>query len=178
MATLHKTESARRTGFLQQLGHNSLAQALAVGNMTRSTFLSRTFSPQDTITSPRPWKLRLILVCERNGTDAPVLTSGMLNDLRIYTSSRICYALTVPSVAGAVSQTNLYDYRTHDGLGYGHFGVPVSSVEIKLRNKDDSKVAGNTPVGEVVAIGPSVAGGQAGLGFEGRIRDDSTLAYA
>lgn len=178
MAALHKQESARRTGFLQKLGHNSLAQALAVGNMTRSTFLSRTFSPQNTITSPRPWKLRLILVSERNDTDAPVLTSSMLNDLRIYTSSRICYALTVPRVTGAVSQTNLYDYRTDDGRGYSHFGVPVSSVEIKLRNKDDGKVAGNTPVGEVVAIGPSVAGGLAALGFQGRIREDSTLGYA
>ena len=177
MFNLHKSEAARRTGTLQKLAHNSQAQALAAGNMTRSTFMSRTFSPQLTSTGTTPGKIRLILVSERNGTDAPVLTSGMLNDLRIYTNSRVCYALTVPRVAGAVAQTSIYDYRTDDDLGYGHFGVPVSSVEIKLINEDDNKVAGNTPSGEVVAIGPSALSGQARLGFECRFRADSTLAY-
>lgn len=177
MANLHKSEAARRTGSLQKLAHNSQASALAAGNMTRSTFLSRTFSPELASTGTKPGKLRLILVSERNGTEAPVLTSRMLNDLRIYTNSRICYALTVSRVAGAVAQTSLYDYRADDGRGYGHFGVPVSSVEIKLINKDDNKVAGNTPTGELAAIGPSVVDGQARLGFDCRIREDSTLAY-
>ena len=100
----------------------------------------------------------------------------MLSDLRIFTRARICYALTVPKVAGAVAQTNVFDYRRDDGTGCAHFGVPVSSVEVKLSSADDRRLERSEPEGEIVVSGPAVSGGGVvSLGVEGRVREDGTL---
>jgi acyl-CoA synthetase (AMP-forming)/AMP-acid ligase II len=99
----------------------------------------------------------------------------MLSDLRIFTRARICYALTAAKVCGAVAQTNVFDYRREDGLGHAHFGLPLSSVEVKLVNKDDQAVGGTMPEGEIVVSGPAVVGQQVNLGIKARFREDGTL---
>lgn len=106
----------------------------------------------------------------------------MLSDLRIFTKARICYALTTARVAGAVAQTNVFDYRRDpvkdQASGCSHFGMPLASVEVKLVHGDDVQVDGLQPTGELVVLGPAVAGGEVHLGVQGRIREDLTIAYA
>lgn len=76
-------------------------------------------------------KLRLLCVSHRCDAENNFrLASEQLTDLRIYTGARVVYALTGPGVAGAVSQTNVFDYRRFDGPS--HFGSPLSSAEIVL----------------------------------------------
>ncbi|KAI9847906.1 MAG: hypothetical protein M1837_001423 [Sclerophora amabilis] len=125
-----------------------------------------------------PGKLRLIYVSERASTKASPLSSARLSDIRIFTGARVIYALTAPKVAGAVAQTNLFDYR-REKSDSSHFGVPLSSLEIKLVDTETHKtVEDQAPQGEIVVKGPAVVGGEAALGVLGTFRDDHTLAYA
>lgn len=76
-------------------------------------------------------KLRLLCISHRFDADPEVrLSSEQLTDLRIFTGARVVYALTGPGIAGAVTQTNMYDYRTFKGPS--HFGAPLSSHEVVL----------------------------------------------
>ena len=80
--------------------------------------------------------LRLILVSHRaEGDRNNQLTSDQLTDFRIMTGVRLAYALTTGKVAGAVCQTNPYDYRGQ--RGFSHFGPPLNSVEVKLVDYDE-----------------------------------------
>ncbi|AEO62869.1 f2299bbb-f8e9-4439-9750-8cad230db242 [Thermothielavioides terrestris] len=127
---------------------------------------------------PAGSKLRLILTAERVGADTPRLSSAVLSDLRAFTGARIMYALTAAKVAGAATQTAFYDYRVvADGDGV-HFGPPLTSTEILLRDMGQWKTTDESRAGEIIVRGPCVAGNQAALGVAGRIRDDNTLAYA
>ena len=87
-------------------------------------------------------KLRLLCISHRADADPQDrLTCGQLTDLRIFTGARVVYALTGPGVAGAISQTNIYDYRRF--LGPNHFGAPLSSVEVLLTDiPSDEKLEG------------------------------------
>jgi hypothetical protein len=97
-----------------------------------------------------PGKLRIVFVSEQSGGDAPALSSLDLSDLRIFTGARVVYALTVAKVAGAVAQTSFYDYRVANDAGkHSHFGPPLSSVEILLRDTKDHKTTDDLAVGEV-----------------------------
>jgi hypothetical protein len=58
------------------------------------------------------------------------LSSEQLADLRIFTGARVVYALTGAGVVGAITQTNVFDYRRQNGPS--HFGAPLSSVEVTL----------------------------------------------
>ena len=101
----------------------------------------------------------------------------MLSDLRIFTRARICYALTAAKVAGAVAQTNVFDYRREEGSGCSLFGIPLSSVEVKVANTDDSQLGHTKPSGEIVVSGPAVSGdADVKLGVQGMFREDGTLA--
>ena len=76
-------------------------------------------------------KLRLLCISHRVDADAEVqLDYEQLADLRILTGARVVYALSGPGVAGAVFQTNVFDYRRFNGAS--HFGAPLSSVEVVL----------------------------------------------
>ena len=76
-------------------------------------------------------KLRLLCISHRFDAAKEVrLTSEQLTNLRIFTGARVVYALTAPGVAGAVAQTNVFDYRRFSGPS--HFGPPLSSVEVIL----------------------------------------------
>ncbi|KAK0635201.1 hypothetical protein B0T17DRAFT_569430 [Bombardia bombarda] len=124
----------------------------------------------------KPGKLRLIFTAERAGAGTPALSSAVISDLRIYTRSRIIYALTAAKVAGAAAQTGYYDYRVFDDK-QSHFGQPVTSAEIMLKDTPDYKTTDDLAQGEIFIKGLCVAGGEAGLGVVGTIRDDNTLAY-
>ncbi|THW12044.1 acetyl-CoA synthetase-like protein [Aureobasidium pullulans] len=177
LSKLHQDYVSGGTSGLHKLVHSSHGRALASGRMPGEDLLYRLAAPKSSAIGTAPGKLRLILASERAGTEAEPLSSAALRDLRIVTRSRICYALTAPSVAGAVAQSNIYDYRHSDRPGHSHFGAPLSSVEIKLVDKDDTKVDGSTPSGEIVVSGPAVAGGESNLGVRGIFREDCTLGY-
>ncbi|KAF6836144.1 AMP-dependent synthetase ligase [Colletotrichum plurivorum] len=123
-----------------------------------------------------PGKLRLVYVADRAGANSPPLSSKVLSDLRIFLGSRIIYALTAPKVAGAVAQTGYFDYRVHDDK-QSHFGPPLTSTEILLRDSGEHKNEDQDYRGEIVVRGPCVAGQESAIGVAGKIRDDNTLAY-
>ncbi|KAH6640949.1 hypothetical protein F5144DRAFT_641518 [Chaetomium tenue] len=125
-------------------------------------------------------KLRLILTADRAGADTPRLSSTVLADLRVLTGARIMYALTAAKVAGAVAQTGFFDYRVFENEQGGgcHFGPPLTSAEVVLRDMGVWKSGDEGSKGEIVVRGPCVAGNEAALGVAGMIRDDNTLAYA
>ncbi|EMC93947.1 hypothetical protein BAUCODRAFT_214756 [Baudoinia panamericana UAMH 10762] len=178
LAGLHTKETQGVTTLAQKVGKYSHSQAMEAGRMPTDNLLFQLLAPPSSSAGNTPGKLRLILTSERLGAGSPVLTSTMVSDLRILTRSRICYALTAAQVAGAIAQTNVFDYRRVDGSANSHFGVPLSSVEIRLASKADGEVAGPEPKGEMIVSGPAVSGGQVRLGVRGMIREDGTVAYA
>jgi hypothetical protein len=99
---------------------------------------------------PEGSKLRLILTAERAGTDTPRLSSAVLTDLRAFTGARIMYALTAAKVAGAVTQTGFFDYRVfEDEKGGSHFGPPLTSTEVLLKDMGAWKTTDEGSRGEV-----------------------------
>lgn len=58
------------------------------------------------------------------------------------------YALAAAKVAGAVSQTSFFDYRV-DEDDAGHFGAPVTSVEVFLKDTSSLKTTDDKIEGEV-----------------------------
>ncbi|PWY96379.1 hypothetical protein BO94DRAFT_619515 [Aspergillus sclerotioniger CBS 115572] len=115
--------------------------------------------------------LRLLCISHRVDADAEVqLDYEQLADLRILTGARVVYALSGPGVAGAVFQTNVFDYRRFNGAS--HFGAPLSSVEVVLTGVP--KDATNEE-GQITVSGPSVISGKTALAGRARIRDDNTF---
>ncbi|KAK4031600.1 hypothetical protein C8A01DRAFT_41951 [Parachaetomium inaequale] len=131
------------------------------------------------VANPAGGKLRLILTAERAGAGTPRLSSAALADLRAFTGARIMYALTAAKVAGAATQTGFYDYRVVEGEQGGgcHFGPPLTSTEILLKDMGAWKTGEEGSRGEIIVRGPCVAGNEAALGVAGMMRDDNTLAY-
>jgi hypothetical protein len=118
--------------------------------MPIATVFSHLFDNLRPVIGTTPGKLRLIFTSAQAGSDTAPLSAETLSDLRIYLGSRIIYALTAPQVAGAVTQTGIYDYRVDDGTEkYSHFGVPVTSVEILCRDTKEHKTTDAVSVGEV-----------------------------
>ena len=75
-------------------------------------------------------------------------TLGKGEALRIFTGARVVYALTAARVAGAVTQTQFFDYRVDDA-GKGHFGAPLTSAEIYLKDMGSLKTTDDKSEGEV-----------------------------
>lgn len=120
------------------------------GVMPLASILSRIFDSFRPAIGNMPRKLRLIYVSEKAGVKTTPLTSQILSDLRIYTGSRIIYALTCAKVAGAVTQTGLYDYRVgSDPETQSHFGAPVSSVEVFFKDSKQHKTTDKASAGDV-----------------------------
>ncbi|KAL3423032.1 Long chain acyl-CoA synthetase 7, peroxisomal 1 [Phlyctema vagabunda] len=148
------------------------------GVMPVASFLSRMYDSLRPVIGTTPGKLRLIYVSDQAGAESTPLSGRILSDLRIYTGARVIYALTASKVAGAVSQTGMYDYRITDPTEkYSHFGAPLSSVEVFFKDTKDHKTTDESAAGEIVARGPAVVGGEAALGVSGRLLSDHTLAY-
>lgn len=172
-AKVHSTTAASAVGALKQFAHYLESRVLASGRLPTSSLLT----PARASIGSTPGKLRLLFTSDRAGLNTPPLTSADLSDLRIYTQARIVYALTAAKVAGAVAQTNMYDYRLSPSTKHNHFGVPLSSLEIKLKDTPTLRTTEEQSAGELIVTGSSVAGGKAALGFNATIRDDHTLAY-
>jgi len=162
------------------------------GVMPISSVLSRFYDSLRPIIGTTPGKLRLIYVSEQVGVESIPLSAETLSDLRIFLGARTIYALTAAKVAGAVTQTGLYDYRVDDGTGiYSHFGAPVTSVEILFKDTEkhhttDTHSAGEvmllsnaynliTKVLQIIVRGPAVVNGETSLGISGRMNPDHTL---
>jgi len=117
--------------------------------MPLATVFSRFLGGLRPVLGTTPGKLRLVFTSAQAGLDSTPLSAETLSDLRIYLGARIIYALTAPKVAGAVTQTGIYDYRIDDGTEkYSHFGVPVTSVEILCKDTKEHKTTDITSAGE------------------------------
>lgn len=177
MVNLHKRYNETSVSLPQKLAKYNAHVALAAGRMPVDGIFAKYLAPPSNAEmGTEPGKLRLILISDRMGAGSPPLTSSMLSDLRIFTRARVCYALTAAHVAGAVAQTSVFDYRREDGEEQSHFGIPLSSIEVKLAHKDDGKVGAAQPQGEFIVSGPAVSGGEVRLGAQGRVREDQTIA--
>ena len=155
IAEYHQKIKPQMTGRWSSYLYWLQSRALAAGRMPNGAFLNRPVVSSGPSTATTPGKLRLLFVSKRADTDSPPLSSTDLSDIRIFTGARVVYALTAARVAGAVASTNLYDYRrdeekSNGGRARSHFGVPMSSLEIKLVDTPGHKtVEGSRPEGEV-----------------------------
>ncbi|KAI0883163.1 uncharacterized protein GGS22DRAFT_36810 [Annulohypoxylon maeteangense] len=176
-ATHTETLSKINSSFLSRLSHNSQTRSLTQdGAMPSSGFWASYNDSLRPQIGTKP-SLRLLYVAEPAGANAPKLTEKTLSDLRAITRSRVIYALSAPRVAGAVAQTLYHDYRVlGDGSGV-HFGPPVSSVEVLMKDSGDKKITDESYAGEIVARGPAVAGAEAALGVLGGLRGDNVITY-
>lgn len=123
--------------------------------------------------------VRIIYISNDATADTPPLDSVELFDLKVTTGARQIYALTDANVAGAIAQTNIFDYEDRtDGLSkYSHFGPPLSSVEIYLE-ENDRKIEDEKPTGCLVINGPAVVGGKTKVHRMMTFTDSNTLCYS
>lgn len=148
----HAESSRKLSSPLNKIVHMSQTRSLTQeGVMPSRTMFTRFNDSVRPAIGTNPGRLRLLFISEQAGGNSPPLSSKDLSDLRIFTGARITYALTGPRVAGAVAQTSFYDYRVDsNGSGkHSHFGPPLSSVEVLLRDTKDHKTTASSIVGEV-----------------------------
>lgn len=146
MSEYHDDYMQPQAGPVASLGRWVQSRTLDAGNMPSKNIFSQLARVGPTAELSLN-DLRLLCISHR--IDAPAssqLTSKQLTDLRIFTGARIVYALTGPGIAGAIAQTNVFDYRRADGPS--HFGAPLSSTELTLTGVPEP-TAGETPEGKV-----------------------------
>ncbi|KAF9891263.1 hypothetical protein FE257_004827 [Aspergillus nanangensis] len=169
MANYHEKFMKPHSGVLSSLARWVHSRKLDAGCMPSHGLLSQVASIGPTAELSLD-KLRLLCVSHRFDADPKGrLTSAQLTDLRIFTGARVVYALTGPRVAGAISQTNVFDYRRLSGPS--HFGPPLSSVEVLLTGVSES----NELEGQLTVSGPAVVSGKTSLPVQARITDSNTL---
>ena len=145
----HEESTGKLTSALAKAAHALSTRALTQeGTFSPSNMLSPFSSAARPAIGTTPGKLRLICVAERAGADEPHLSSKVLSDLRIVTGAKVVYALSVPKVAGAVCQTAYFDYRLDAG-GKGHFGAPLTSIEVFLKDSGALRTTDDKAEGEV-----------------------------
>lgn len=168
LAKVHSEKSAAPSGLFQKMTHWRRARSLAAGSMPKVTGLT-----------PKP---RLIYTFQEANSGSKPLTSSQLAELRVYTAAYIINAFTTSGVAGAISQTNMFDYGTADGTDAGsaaHYGPPLSSVEIKLVETPSCKITEeHFTEGQLVVEGPAVADGIISVDGTMKITDNNTLCSA
>ncbi|KGO78041.1 AMP-dependent synthetase/ligase [Penicillium italicum] len=175
MAEYHENIMRPHTGILTSIGRWLQARTLDAGNMPTRNFFSQIarVSPTSELSLD---ELRLLCISHRiDGNPAAHLTSEQLTELRIFTGARVVYALTGPGVAGAIAQTNAFDYRCLTGPS--HFGAPLSSTEITLTNVPEGTSDGKEE-GKLTVSGPAVVGGTTALPGRARISKENTLELA
>lgn len=152
---LQKRTAGKLTSLFYQIVHWFQTRTLLQsGAMPRSTLFTSFNDSLRPSLGTSPTKLRLLFVAEPVNAEAPPLSPAVLSDLRIFTGARVIYALTAKEVAGAVSQTNVFDYRIEE-VGKNrcsHFGSPVSSVEVVLLDTPTRKTTDEQAVGEVGSV--------------------------
>lgn len=150
MSDYHDRVMQPHTGPVSSLGRWVQARTLESGNMPSNNIISQVarIAPTAELSLDN---LRLLCISHRIDSDASArLTSEQLTDLRIYTGARIIYALTGPGIAGAITQTNVFDYRCLTGPS--HFGSPLSSVEITLTGVSETGSSDSLPEGQVCFV--------------------------
>ncbi|KAM0434794.1 hypothetical protein ACHAQK_008711 [Fusarium lateritium] len=173
----HEESTSKLGSALANASHVMSTRSLALeGVHSASNFLSGFSSNASPPFGTTPGKLRLVFVAERAGSDSPLLSANVLSDLRIFTRARVVYALTAAKVAGAISQTAFYDYRL-PADAKTHFGPPLTSVEVFLKDAGAHKTTDDKIEGQIVVKGPCVSGGEVNVGVPGKVRHDNTLAY-
>lgn len=175
---LHERSTDKMSSQLNKLVHRLQSQALTkAGVMPVASMLASLNDSLRPSIGTAPGKLRLIFTADEAGGKQHPINTTILNDLRVFTGARIVYALTAAKAAGAITQTNLYDYRVGSKLSDSHFGAPVTSVEVMLRDTKDHKTTDDLALGEIIVRGPAVVHGEAALGVIGTMRDDACLTY-
>lgn len=143
------SESMKKLGGLGSASHYLASKSLTQqGVLSPTNSLSGFASSAKPAIGKLPSKLRLIYVAERVGAATPQLSPQALSDLRALTGARVVYALSSPKVAGAVTQTAFFDYRV-GGDGKTHFGAPLTSTEILLKDMGSHKTTDDKVEGEV-----------------------------
>ena len=163
---LHNEKAAAPGGLVQKMTHWRRARSLAAGSMPKVSGLAT--------------KPRLIYTFNEANSGSKPLTSSQLADLRVYTGAYIINAFTAAGVAGAISQTNMFDYQTATDAGSAaHYGPPLSSVEIKLVETPSCKITEeHFTEGQLVVEGPAVADGVITVDGTMKITDSNTLCSA
>lgn len=156
LAQTHSETAARLNSPIYRLVHWFETRSLVQdGVMPITSVLSRFYDSLRPVLGTESGKLRLIYVAAQPGSDSTPLSAELLSDLRVYLRSRVIYALTAPQVAGAVTQTGLYDYRLDDEkTKYSHFGAPVTSVEVFFKDTKEHKTTDYSSAGEVISLFP------------------------
>lgn len=147
MSNYHDNVMKPHMGMVSSFGRWVQTRTLDSGNMPSRNFFSQLarIGPTAELSLDN---LRLLCISHRIDADSSVrLTSEQLTDLRVFTGARIVYALTGPGVAGAITQTNAFDYRRLDGPS--HFGPPVSSTEITLTGINEATASDGQLEGQV-----------------------------
>lgn len=139
----HDRVMKSQQGLLPKLSHYWQNKSLVNGNMPKTPSFAPPGARQNFLS-----KLRILFIYH-DSTDkkSPRMSTTALGDLRILLGARACYALTASGVAGAVCQTNMFDYRQIQARE-SHFGPPLSCVEILLTG-DDVNLGGSEPRGKV-----------------------------
>lgn len=154
ISNYHEKVMKPHVGLVSSFGRWVQTRTLDAGNMPSRNFFSQLARVGPTAELSLD-NLRLLCISHRTDADPSVrLTSEQLTDLRVFIDARIVYALTGPGIAGAISQTNAFDYRHSDGPSA--FGPPISSTEITLTGISESTASDSVPEGQVSA--PHAAG--------------------
>lgn len=154
------------SSLFEKLDYWNKARTLAAGSMPKAKVSG----------SPR-----LIFVYEPSIKSSAPLTSAQMFDLKVIIGARVAYAFTAQNVAGAICQTNVYDYghSAEHGNRPSHFGPPVSCIELKLIDSPDRKVTDeSSSAGWLVVEGPAVADGRTIVKFPMMMTEKNTLSYA
>ena len=146
LSNYQEKQMSAQTGFLNKINHSIQSQSLDAGNMPQATTLSKVAVGGVAVIGPAFANLRLIYASYEAGSSTPPIASQALADLRVILGARIVYAMSAPDVAGAVTQTNIFDYRR--SMGASHVGVPLSSVEVKVVG-DEGGITKDNPEGKV-----------------------------
>ncbi|KAJ5317697.1 hypothetical protein PENANT_c004G07535 [Penicillium antarcticum] len=171
MGDYHEKIMRPHTGLISSIGRWLQARTLDAGNMPTHNFFSQLarIGPTAELSLDN---LRLLCISHRiDSNSASRLTSEQLTELRIFTGARVVYALTGPGVAGAIAQTNAFDYRCLTGPS--HFGAPLSSTEITLKNVPEN--SNGVEEGHLTVSGPAVIDGTTSFSAKARIGTDNTL---
>ncbi|EDN02714.1 conserved hypothetical protein [Histoplasma mississippiense (nom. inval.)] len=178
MQNYHTEYMAPQISLVAKFGRFIQRRSLDGGTMPRQNILTKLANLGPTSELSRE-NLRLIFISYRIDANPECqLTSEQLTDLRVFTGARVIYALTAPTVVGAVSQTNVFDYRSF--AGRSHFGAPLSNVEIKLIHdkEEDASKHGRLADGKIFVTGPATVGGKSLLEARGYFNDDCTLSLS
>lgn len=136
IAKYHGKIAADSPGISQQISRYFTERDLAQGYMSSS---------KPSGVTPNWSKLRVLLVAQPD-TDSRKVNSSVLAEMRVALATRTAYALTSSAVAGAVTQTNILDYR--DKGNKVNVGAPVTSLELFVTG-DDQDLDQDIPKGKV-----------------------------